>query len=271
MKFITILCAFLAASLAFAADSAMDKPTDEPRLSTSSIGALQNAPLGAEPTRFLIHVAEVKLGQVGPQATGGINAQRPAGASAGAGLIGSLLGMLIVKGINDVRERDAQAYAERFERTQARIDLKKELEDQVRAAFTGNRYFQDVRLEFPEYASDIEQPGLLTRIQERNILALNMDYGLGGDQKKLKVKLTAKLWHKDGVAPVFTSSMEYLSEEVQGNSVSELNEQWLANNGELLISQLRSGITKTSRTLASDIEQRMSMTLHQEVEKQALK
>lgn len=258
------------ASSVFAFDSSKVKQADESRASTST-STFPDLQPAAEPTRVLLHVADVKLGQVGAQPTNGVAVQRPAGVSAGAGILGSLIGMMIVKGINDSRERGAQAYAERFGHAQARIDMKKELEEQVRTAFMGNQDIRDVRLEYPESASDIEQPGLLTRIQEKNILTLNLDYGLGRDQKKLKVILTAKLWHKDEITPVFTSSIEESSEEVQGKDVSELNEQWLANDGELLISQLRSGIAKASRSLANEIEQRMSVVPQSEVEKQAFK
>jgi hypothetical protein len=180
--------------------------------------------------------------------------QAPAGTSAGAGIVGALAALLIIKGINDSRERPAQDFAAGIDQALTGVDLQGEVVRAISRELERTGHLRGALLEDVQDLIDMEQPGLLVRITEGEIYTVDSLCSFAPGFLSLHVSTTVRLWLKDGFKPVYTAKLEYASKDLA--DPSEPRKQWIADNGRALLQALREGIEETARLIVAETAKR---------------
>jgi hypothetical protein len=176
----------------------------------------------------------------------------PPGSNAAGVAAANLVVSLIVKGINESRERDALQFHKQLAGVFSTIDIRKlvlgKIEETLRK--TG---FDKIAIEEVREPSDLAQPSLLIRIQERNILTLNTKYSFDPSMRSMHFLISASLWKKDIVDPVYYTELQYSSDAMPDLGSTDLRAKWIADDGKLIADFLHQGIEEVARMLAADL------------------
>ncbi len=90
----------------------------------------------------------------------------PPGTSAGVATMGNVLGILLVKGIQESQEQGMRDFRGRLEDALASFNIEQELYAEVMAALNWTQS-RNVAVEHVTEPANLEQPGLLLRIEEK--------------------------------------------------------------------------------------------------------
>lgn len=176
--------------------------------------------------------------------------QPPPGTSAGAAALGSLVATLFIRGIEGDKERAAAEFAAGLGHALSGIDLPRELADQLRKQLERAGYLKGAVLEEVSDAADLEQPGLLLRILERDIFTLDARCVFDRNMTSLHLFTSVRLWRKDGFKPVYAARLHYVSKSFADEQ--EARRRWIADEGRLLRRSLQEGIAETARMFVAD-------------------
>jgi hypothetical protein len=177
--------------------------------------------------------------------------QAPPGTSPGAAAAGTLIGLLIVKSMEDSKQRGVAEFTAGVNDALSQVDMARELGERLRAELDRAGYLKGAVLERVSDASDLEQPGLLVHIKERDIYALHVRSAFDPQATSLHVLTNARLWRKDDPNPVYAGRLRYVSRSLGDDP--EARRRWIADNGALLKRTLREGIAETARIFVADI------------------
>jgi hypothetical protein len=180
-------------------------------------------------------------------------AQPAPGTSASAALVAHLIVTLGMWGINEQAESRARQFAAGLERALAQLDLQRELAAAMHTELQRAGHLAGAVLEEVQDVMDTEQPGLLTRIAERDIYTLNMRFDFDAAYT-LQALSSLRLWRKDIVDPVYSAKLEHASPVPAGEGDDRL--RWVADEGALLRQALRTAIAETARLFVSQTAQR---------------
>jgi hypothetical protein len=174
----------------------------------------------------------------------------PPGTSPGTAAIGTVLGLLLVRGIEDGKARAVAEFAAGVNDALSQVDIASELADELRRELERTGYLKGAVLERVNDASDLEQPGLLVRIEERDIFALDVRCAFDRQITSLHLFTSVRLWRKDDPTPVYAARLHYISKSF--SEEQEARRLWIADNGALLKRTLREGIAETARVFVAD-------------------
>lgn len=182
--------------------------------------------------------------------------QAPPGASAGAMAAGMIIGTLIIKSMNDGQERTAREFSSTVAQALSSVDMRREVAEGLRKETGRTGALKGAFIEEAADPSDLEQPGLLVRIVERDIFTIEMISVFDPRYTSLHVLSTAKLWRKDGTRPLYTARLHYVSRSFADEG--EAKKQWIADNGALLAALLREAAAETAGMFVADAARRAS-------------
>ena len=177
------------------------------------------------PVRLMTHVETDSLMPDAPHLTGGAHVQPTPGVSGPALALGSILGNLLIGQLNASQQRTAAQRTVALKAVLGRSAPGVRLHDGLKAMLSGAG-FAELRHEPSADSFDMEQPGLLRRIEEPHILTAHASYGwTGGGLDTPWVKMRLRLWAKGGHRPVLCRDYTYLgSATVAGDD----DEAWKA-------------------------------------------
>ena len=178
----------------------------------------------------------------------------PPGTSVGAAVAGNIIAMLIIKGVEDAKERKTAEFAGGLNRVLANMDVRRELADQLRKELERSGYLKGAWFEMVNDVSDLEQPGLLIRIPEREIYTVDVRCVFDREMASLHMFTDVRLWHKGGFKPAHTTRLQYVSKRLP--QTDDTRPMWMANEGALLRQALMEGITETARMFMFDTAMR---------------
>ena len=178
----------------------------------------------------------------------------PPGASAGAVAAGVIIGTLFIKGMNDAQERAAREFSSTVAQALSSVDMRRELAEGLRRETGRTGALKGAFIEEAADPSDLEQPGLLVRIAERDIFTIETLSVFDPRYTSLHVLSTAKLWRKDATRPLYTARLHYVSRSFADEG--EAKRQWIADNGALLAALLREAAAETAGMFVADAARR---------------
>jgi hypothetical protein len=171
------------------------------------------------------------------------------GASPGANALGVVLGTLLIKGMNESNERAAREFSSGLEQALSEIDMSRELAAELGKELERTGYMKGASLEEVSDPSDLEQPGLLVRITERDIFTLDARYVFDSRFTSLHLLTTVRLWRKDDTKPLYTARLHYVSRRVDEGGAKR---QWIADDGAMLTAFLREAAVETAGMFVAD-------------------
>jgi len=175
--------------------------------------------------------------------------QAQPGASPGATALGVVLGTLLIKGMNDSKERAAREFSSGIEQALSEMDMNRELAAALGKELERTGYMKGASLEEVSDPSDLEQPGLMVRITERDIFTLDARYVFDSRYTSLHLLTTARLWRKGDIRPLYTARLHYVSRRVDEGGAKK---QWIADDGAMLTAFLREGVVETAGIFVAD-------------------
>jgi hypothetical protein len=182
--------------------------------------------------------------------------QAPPGASAGAMAAGMIIGTLLIKSINDSQERAAREFSSTVAQALSSLDMRRELAEQLRTEIERTGTLKGAAFEEAADPSDLEQPGLLVRIAERDIFTIEALSGFDPHYTSLHFVSTVRLWRKDEARPLYSARLHYVSRSFADEG--EAKREWIANNGALLNDLLREAAAETAGMFVADAARRAS-------------
>ena len=206
--------------------------------------------------RIMLNVAKPAETLAAPMVFYGPVAQPPPGTSPGAAAIGNVLGMLIVSRIEAGKDRTVAEFASGVTQALSGLDMRRELADALRKELERTGHLKGAVLEEVADASDVEQPGLLVRIQERDIFTLDVRCVFDRRMTSLHLLSGVRFWRKDDFKPLHSAQLHYVSKSF--GDESEARRRWIEDDGALLKQSLREGIVETARMFAADTALRSS-------------
>ena len=118
------------------------------------------------------------------------------GATAGQAALGTAIGMMFVNRLNSSERGQALAFKDQIDEALAQLDIKGELASALAAELQQDGH-QHLAFEHVIRGYELAQPGLLTRIAEKNILTLAAEVSFDGELRALCIRASAKLWRKE--------------------------------------------------------------------------
>jgi hypothetical protein len=224
--------------------------------STASAQLAEDGKAAAVARRVMVSLGQPK-DSLAAQAPGMAPTQAPPGTGAGAAIVGTVIALLVVKGINDARERPAQELAAGIDRALAGVDLQGELVRAIGKELERAGHLAGAALEDVREAMDMEQPGLLVRITEREIYTVDSRCFFAPDYLSVRISTTVRLWLKDAFQPAYSAKLDYVSKSLA--DATEPRAQWIAGDGRALLLALREGVEETARLFVADTEKRAAL------------
>ena len=175
--------------------------------------------------------------------------QAQPGVSAGAMALGTILGTLLIKGMNDSEEKAAHEFSSGLVQALSEMEMNRELAAELGKELERTGYMKGALLEEVSDPSDLEQPGLLVRITERDIFTLDARYAFDPRFTSLHLLTTVRLWRKDETKPLYTARLHYVSRSVDSRGAKR---QWIADDGAMLTAFLREAVVETAGMFAAD-------------------
>jgi hypothetical protein len=175
--------------------------------------------------------------------------QAQPGVSAGAMALGTVLGTLLIKGMNDSEEKAAREFSSGLAQALSEMDMNREFAAELGRELERTDHLKGASLEEVSDPSDLEQPGLLIRITERDIFTLDARYAFDPRFTSLHFLTTARLWRKDEARPLYTARLHYVSRSVDGSGAKR---QWIEDDGAMLTAFLREAVVETAGMFIAD-------------------
>lgn len=179
--------------------------------------------------------------------------QNVPGANAGQAALGAAIGMMFVNRMNSSERGQALAFKGQIDEALAQLDIKGELEHALAIELQRDGYAH-LAFEHVVRGHELAQPGLLTRIEEKNILTLATEVSFDAELRALCIRASAKLWHKEQTRPLYHSDLSYLSPSLQETSQKELRARWASDNGALLRAHIQEGLAEVAHMVALDLK-----------------
>jgi hypothetical protein len=200
----------------------------------------------AAPLRLMLHANAFSiLPQQAVTGYYGSPPPAPPGTGVGAAALGNVLGILLVKGITERKEQARLEFIQQIEDALANFNIGQELSAEV-ATTLKRAQFSSLAIEPVDEPANLEQPGLLVRIQENLILTLSTQCSFDAQLRSVHMETAARLWSKGKTKPVYLSRLRFSSPSLGDLGMDDLRDSWSANNGALLLGYLRQGIRETA-------------------------
>lgn len=180
--------------------------------------------------------------------------QAPPGVSAGSATLGLMLASLFINHVNSQDAADAVAFKNTVEHYLQDIDIKNEIQNSLSAALTMTQQFKHLEFEHVKRVFELAQPGLLIKIEEKQIMTLTISVSFDHDLKAILIHAQGKLWLKNSSVPIYASEFSYLSSPIQASTLEQLRILWTANQGEQLKVKIREGIHELMWMVAQDMQ-----------------
>lgn len=113
--------------------------------------------------------------------------------------------------------------------------------------------FERIAIEHPEDATDLEQPGLLSRITERNVITVSVQCFFDEDGRRFNSITDVYVWKKNQTVPIYFTQLFYSSPTIASAIGSEPFDYWLKDNGKALLSQFPIAAQETASMLHMDL------------------
>ena len=123
--------------------------------------------------------------------------------AAAAGLIGALVGAMLTRSGNVSRAEQVQQM--NLLSDQALASLQNKLRPLLREELVARQLHETTELEHVDDPMDLDQPGMLRRIQEPLIMTSEFSCRFDESFKRLKISLAMKVWRKGELRPVRNS------------------------------------------------------------------
>jgi hypothetical protein len=179
--------------------------------------------------------------------------QNVAGASAGQAALGAAIGMMFVNRLNSSERAQALAFKSQIDEALAQLDIKGELEHALSAELLlGEQPL--LAFEHAVRGHELAQPGLLTRIAEKNILTLATEVSFDTELRAIAIRSSVKLWRKEQTRPLYYTELSYLSPRLPETSQKDLRARWVNDGGALLRTRIQEGLAEVAHMLALDLK-----------------
>jgi hypothetical protein len=130
------------------------------------------------------------------------------------------------------------------------LNMTHELAEAMRSEIEHIAHLKGAVLERVTDATDLEQPGLLVRIEERDIFTIEVRCAFDRQLRSLHLFTSVRLWRKDDPRPLYDGRLHYVSRSFVDEE--EARRLWIAENGALLKQAFREGIAETARMFVLD-------------------
>lgn len=170
-----------------------------------------------------------------------------------AALIGALIGAKMANQLNETDRDTVIAFNNGLTQALSGININQEIETALAASLPQHPLFQKLSFEEVGHINELAQAGLLIKIEEPSILTLATRVYFDAQLKSVCVETNTKIWKKNEARPIYFSELNYSSSYLAESSKSALREKWIANQGDLLKTKIREGITEITHMLAQDL------------------
>lgn len=177
----------------------------------------------------------------------------PPNVTPAAGALGMVIGTWLINHQASQEATAAMNFKTQVEQHLQEINITEELQQSLHAALMGTEQFKDLAFEHAKRSFELAQPGLLVRIEEKQIMTLATSVSFDHAMKAILISAQAKLWLKNQSAPIYSSDFSYVSPAIAANGVEAQRSAWLANQGQALKDRIRQGIQELSWMVAQDM------------------
>lgn len=192
-----------------------------------------------------------------PKLTSGpiyLSNQAPPGVSGGAAALGTIIGMMFVNKMNASERETALQFKRQIDHALAELDIKSELKNALATELQKEELSDHLEFESVVRGHELAQPGLLTRITEKNILTLATAVSFDAELRAICIRGSAKLWRKDQTKPLYYSELNYASQRFEETGLKDLRARWSSDNGEMLRSRIKEGLAEIAHMLLLDLK-----------------
>ena len=180
------------------------------------------------------------------------NHTAPPGVSGGAATAGNIIGMLVVKAVTENDQKNVHEYRENLEAILSQFDFSTELSSEIAQVLKGAN-FKGVATELVPEQTELEQPGLLVRIPENNIVTLSTICYFDKAQRNVNISSAVRVWKKNSSKAFYFTEMRYSSPSLP--DAADPHQAWLENNGALLVGYLHQGVHEIGKMFSLDLLQ----------------
>lgn len=177
----------------------------------------------------------------------------PPNVTPAAGAIGIVLGTWLVNQQVSQEATAAMNFKTQIEQHLQEINITEEIQQALHAALVNSEQFKQLTFEHAKRSYELAQPGLLVRIEEKQIMTLATSVSFDHAMKAILINAQAKLWLKDQSQPIYSSDFSYVSPAIAATGTEAQRTAWLANQGQALKERIRQGIQELSWMVAQDM------------------
>lgn len=167
-------------------------------------------------------------------------------------IAGNVISALIIKAYNDNGNSNKVELKNRMVSVLKDVNITKQFEQRITESLQ-QAAFDRIAIEHPEDATDLEQPGLLARIGEKNILTVSVECFFDTDGRRFNSIADVYVWRTNETVPIYFSQLYYSSPTIASSIGIEPFDYWLKDNGQALLSQFPIAAQETARMLQMDL------------------
>lgn len=169
------------------------------------------------------------------------------GVSPGAAAVGQIIGILLARTVIERSGKEKIEARKAMDVGLERADANRYFSEQLQARLAAGQGLRWAPFETVPEPADLEQPGLLKRVVEANILTLESAFEWDDKSANLAIATRAKVWRKEGFAPALSLQFRHLAS-------SSGSQNGMENGANPLLDMLREASDKTARFILDSSE-----------------